>query len=169
MEIISVVLCIILVAERVFSYFKNKSALPDNKSYLEDLPQRLLEINNKIKEPEVKLSSLSNLEDKIKKSIEGIPQTVLASITGSSNTYKGKLGELIGYIQLKSNYDRIIPLGGIVDFVCIKFPKDSNSGQVDFVDIKTGKNAKLSVDQKHFQSILKDQNISFKTIKIDEE
>jgi predicted Holliday junction resolvase-like endonuclease len=104
----------------------------------------------------------------IKKDIDKLPEEILHSLTGSANTHKGKIGELIGYIQLKSEYDKIIPLGGIVDFVGIKLPDGDESGRVDFIDIKTGQNARLSKEQRAFRDILKKKEIYFKTVKIDE-
>src|SRR5688572_18808762 len=65
------------------------------------------------------------------KALEEVPRQVLQTIQSSTNTYKGHLGELMGYISLRAQYDRIIPLGNIVDFMCIKLPKDGNPGQID--------------------------------------
>jgi hypothetical protein len=117
--------------------------------------------------PQVNVN-LSPLEDAIK----GIPTKVLQSIQSSTNTKKGALGELIGYIQLEAEYDRIIPLGNIVDFMCIKFPKQLpdgiiDMGQVDFVDIKTGKSSRLSKDQRELQKLIKDKRVNFVKLKVD--
>src|SRR3972149_10453909 len=38
--------------------------------------------------------------------VDDLPTKVLQSITSSSNTHKGALGELIGYINLRASYDR---------------------------------------------------------------
>lgn len=103
----------------------------------------------------------------IKRDLDKLPEEILHTLTGSANTHKGKLGELIGYIELKAEYDKIIPLGGIVDFVGIKFPSAGSPGQVDFIDIKTGLNARLSKEQRSFRDILKKKEIYFKTVKID--
>ena len=103
----------------------------------------------------------------VKKNLDKLPDDILQSLTGSTNTYKGKLGELIGYVNLKAQYDKIIPLGGIVDFVCIRMPKGDLPGYVDFVDIKTGSNARLSKEQRAFRDILKKKLINFKTIHIE--
>ena len=112
--------------------------------------------------------NLQPLED----AIRGIPTKVLQSIQSSTNTKKGALGELIGYIQLEAEYDRIIPLGNIVDFMCIKFPKQLSDGvidlgQVDFVDIKTGKSSRLSKDQRELQTLIKDKRVNFVKVKVD--
>lgn len=111
--------------------------------------------------------NMKPLEDAIK----AIPTKVLQSIQSSTNTRKGALGELIGYIELEAEYDRIIPLGNIVDFMCIKFPEISKTGmrtdgtipegRIDFVDIKTGKSARLSKDQRMLQQLIKDKKINF--------
>jgi len=99
--------------------------------------------------------------------INGLPNKVLQSITSSSNTHKGALGELIGYLQLHASYDRMIPLGNIVDFVCIKFPDDTSEGHVDFVDIKTGNRCRLSKDQKALQDLIKAKRINFIKLKVE--
>lgn len=103
-----------------------------------------------------------NLEP-LQKAIEGLPNKVLHSIQSSTNTKKGALGELIGYIELEAQYDRIIPLGNIVDFLAIKLP-DVNKieeGHIDFIDIKTGKRSRLSKDQCALQQLIKDKKINF--------
>ena len=102
----------------------------------------------------------------VEDAIKALPNKVLQSIQSSTNTKKGALGELIGYIQLEAEYDRIIPLGNIVDFMCITFPKNLpdgtiDMGQVDFVDIKTGKSARLSKEQKMLQQLIIDKKINF--------
>jgi predicted Holliday junction resolvase-like endonuclease len=110
----------------------------------------------------------SPLEERLKTYINKVPEQVTNSITGTANTHKGKIGELIGYIQLKAEYDRIIPLGGITDFVGIKYDTDKETGHVHFIDIKTGKHSKLTTDQRKFKKILDKKAISFRTIRIDD-
>ena len=99
--------------------------------------------------------------------MERIPNKVLQSITSSSNTQKGALGELIGYLQLRASYDRIIPLGNIVDFICISFPDSSDAGHVDFIDIKTGNRCRLSKDQRALQKLIEDKRINFIKLKVE--
>lgn len=99
---------------------------------------------------------------------KAIPEYVLQSLTGTANTQKGKLGELIGYLSLKAEYDRVIPLGTIVDFLGIKFPDETTEGYIDLIDVKTGKSARLSPDQKMLKQLATEKKIRFKTIKIDE-
>ena len=113
----------------------------------------------------------------LEEAIKGIPTKVLQSIQSSANTKKGALGELIGYIELEAEYDRIIPLGNIVDFMCIKFPDSSRRGmnangemdvgRVDFVDIKTGKSSRLSKDQRELQKLIQDKKVNFVKVKVD--
>lgn len=103
----------------------------------------------------------------VKDNINTLPEDILRAITGSANTHKGKLGELIGYINLKAEYDRVIPIGSIVDFICLTFPKDGKPGQIVFIDIKTGKNARLSTDQRFLKKIIDEKNIRFLKLDID--
>ncbi len=99
--------------------------------------------------------------------IAELPNKILQSITSSANTHKGNLGELIGYIHLRSSYDRIVPLGNIVDFMCIKFPEGDQEGHVDFIDIKTGNRSRLSKDQKGLQKLIEEKRINFVKLKVD--
>lgn len=103
---------------------------------------------------------------RLENAIKEIPGQVVRSIIGSTNYQKGALGELIAYLQLSSEYDRIICLGNIVDYICIKFPSDTSVGQIDFIDIKTGKSARPSKDQLKLKSLITDKKVNFKVIKI---
>jgi predicted Holliday junction resolvase-like endonuclease len=100
-------------------------------------------------------------------SLKQLPEVTLHTIQGSANSHKGKFGELIGYINLKAQYDRIIPLGSIVDFMAITYPRDGKPGKIDFIDIKTGENARLTKDQRAMKQLLINKNINFVTMKID--
>ena len=93
--------------------------------------------------------------------IQGIPRRTMNVVTGTGNQMRGQLGELIGYLDLKARYDRIIPLGTIVDFMCIKFPQGDDPGKVDFIDIKTGSSARLSGDQRQLQKLIENKDINF--------
>lgn len=111
----------------------------------------------------------------VHKAVRELPNKVLQSIQNSTNTQKGAVGELIGFLRLQAQYDRVIPLGNIVDFLCIKLPSDSRSGmdgRIDFVDVKTGKNARLSKDQKALRELIseliQDDRINFVELKVKE-
>ena len=71
------------------------------------------------------------------------------------------------WLKLNADYDRIIPLGNIVDFICIKLPKDGKEGHIDFVDIKTGGSAKLSKDQVGLKRLIEEKKIKFIKYKIE--
>ncbi len=124
------------------------------------IPQENLTIQS---EQLLKRSDLNKLEYKV----NDLPRQVLDSITGSTSQHKGKLAELIAYIDLKAQYDRLIPLNSIVDFICIRFPKEGQPGAVVFLDIKNGKAARLSEDQKMLKSIIEAGQIEFLKIRID--
>lgn len=112
-------------------------------------------------------AQLQQHTSQIKSELEQLPDDILRTLTGSANTHKGKLGELIGYITLKAEYDKIIPLGTIVDFMAIRFGTESQQGTVDFLDIKTGDNARLNKDQRALKNLIAEKKIRFRTIKID--
>lgn len=122
----------------------------------------------------VQLSSefkqLNKTIDVLEKSQKKLPIDTLRTIQGSLNTTTGKLGEMIQLIALQQQYDRLEIQGGIVDFIGIKFPKDeSDLGAIDFIDVKTGRRAVLSAEQKQLRSMIKDtpECIGFKTVKVD--
>jgi predicted Holliday junction resolvase-like endonuclease len=150
--IVSVILIFMFVA---LWYIDHRAT----KRYIElhDPFKKLVEEGRKAPPPPQVNVNMKPVEDAIK----ALPGKVLHSIQSSVNTKKGALGELIGYIELEAMYDRIVPLGNIVDFMCIKFPSENNEGGVDFVDIKTGKNARLSKEQKMLQELIKSKKIDF--------
>lgn len=85
-----------------------------------------------------------------------LPQKILETLQGSANATSGKLSEIIKFIQLRSAYDRLIPLGDIVDFIGIQFPAQGVDGAIHFIDVKSGKRAALSHDQRKFKKLLTD-------------
>ncbi len=105
--------------------------------------------------------------DAIHRAMDQIPGKVLQAVISSTNNQKGNLGELIGYLKLHAAYDRIIPLGNIVDFICISLGKDGKPGHIDFVDIKTGPSAKLSKDQVQLKKLIEEKKINFVKLKVE--
>jgi predicted Holliday junction resolvase-like endonuclease len=103
----------------------------------------------------------------LERSLDEMPNKMLQTIIGSTNTHKGALGELIGYVQLRASYDRIIPLGNIVDFVAIRFPDGEQPGHIDFIDIKTGEKSRLSKDQRNLQKLIDEKRINFIKLKVE--
>lgn len=107
---------------------------------------------------------LSNLQSQLK----DVPTKTLNVIQGSVNTTSGKMGELIGFLKLKSDYDRLIPINDIVDFLAIKFPDENSLGCIEFMDVKTGKNARLNDDQRKLKQMIEENKdcISFTVVNI---
>ncbi|NOQ49096.1 MAG: hypothetical protein GQ553_00305 [Nitrosomonadaceae bacterium] len=97
-----------------------------------------------------------------------IPGKVLRTIQGNTATMKGELAEHISYLKLHSVYDRLIPLGSVVDFIGIKFDKDreSEDGHIDFIDIKTGKHSRLSQEQMKTRRLVQGGRTNFLKVKI---
>ena len=121
-------------------------------------PQQMVSMDNAHMHVELKT---------LQKDVQEMPNKMLQTIIGSTNTHKGALGELIGYIQLRASYDRIIPLGNIVDFVAIKFPEGDTPGHIDFIDIKTGDKSRLSKDQRGLQKLIEEKKINFIKLKVE--
>ena len=99
--------------------------------------------------------------------ISQMPQKVLESITSSTNHQKGRLGELIGYLNLNSKYDRLIALRDITDFLAIRFTKNGVEGSVDFIDVKNGPNARLTKDQIQLRDLIKNGKVNFFSFKVE--
>lgn len=103
------------------------------------------------------------------KALDGLPTKTLNTIQGSINTTTGKLGEMIKFIELQRMYDRLIPVGDVIDFLAIRFPRDDDPGEIVFIDVKTGDKAVLNSDQKKLRALISDHKevISFKVVKVD--
>ncbi len=114
------------------------------------------------------INQLNSNSEVLKTSLGKLPEFILNTLTGSANTHKGKLGELIGFLSIKAQYDRIIPLGNITDFIGIKLPTATNTGIIEFIDIKTGNQARLNKEQRLFKQLIINKQIGFKTIRIEE-
>lgn len=99
-------------------------------------------------------------------SVNNLPNKVFESIIGSVSHQKGKLGELVAYLELKGSYDKLIPLNGIVDYVGLRWPKDNDSGELAFIDVKNGKAARLSPDQRMLSKLIENNCIKFIKIQV---
>lgn len=96
-----------------------------------------------------------------------LPGRVLDSITNSTNSSKGKLGELIAYLSIRAAYDRIIPVGDIVDFIGVRLPKAGQVGEVVFIEVKSGDSARLRKDQVLFKKLIQGKQVSFVELRIE--
>lgn len=106
---------------------------------------------------------------KLMASLEQIPIKTLNTIQGSVNTTTGKLGELMKFIELQRAYDRIFPVGDIIDFIGVRFPKGEDRGAIDLIEIKTGDKAVLNPDQKKLREMIinSKDSINFKIVKVE--
>jgi predicted Holliday junction resolvase-like endonuclease len=104
--------------------------------------------------------------DHININLAKLPTKIVESITGNISNQKGKVGELIAYLSLNAEYDRLIALGNFVDFIGIRFPTENDPGIISFIDIKNGKSARLSTDQKFIKGLITDKRIEFVTHKV---
>ncbi len=128
-------------------------------------------VESRVNALEVRVAALNmNLERRLTSlsgTLEKMPTTVLRTLQGSVNSTSGKLGELVQFIELQRAYDRLIPVGNIVDFVAVKFPTADSPGVVHFIDVKTGKRAVLSKDQKRLKGIIDSKLVEFHTVKME--
>jgi len=96
--------------------------------------------------------------------IQDLPARVLQTIQGSINPQKGKMAELLVYAELRYDYDRIIPLGWPIDFIGIK-----NNERIDFIEVKSGINHILTLEEKHIKNLIAAGQVNFRLIKVSEE
>lgn len=110
---------------------------------------------------------IEHLLGNISKDLDRLPGRTLDSITSSANTYKGRLGELIAYMDIRGSYDKIIPLGGVVDYIGWRFgDTEQDPGELVFIDVKNGKQASLSKDQRALKKIIESGNIKFLKVQV---
>lgn len=98
------------------------------------------------------------------KGLQELPNRVLQTIQGSINPQKGKMAELLTYAELRYDYDRIIPLGWPIDFIGIK-----NNQQIDFIEVKSGENHVLTIEEEHIKKLVAAGKVNFRLIKVTEQ
>ena len=95
--------------------------------------------------------------------VRKLPVRVLHTVQGSIAPKKGKVGELIFYTRLLSEYDRLIPLGQPIDFIGIK-----NMRSIDFIEVKTG-SASLTREEAEIRRLVEEGNTRFLVMRTDME
>ncbi|MHA1783829.1 MAG: Holliday junction resolvase-like protein [Candidatus Helarchaeota archaeon] len=101
------------------------------------------------------VSTLNDIRNQIR---EKLPKSVLRTIQGSINPRKGKVGELVTYLNLLGTYSRIIPLGQPIDFIGI------SDDFIDFIEVKTGTST-LTDEERKIKNLIENQRIRFITRK----
>lgn len=81
------------------------------------------------------------------------PMNILNTIRGANNKLQGEFGEYAASLAIKSQYDKIINLGDICDFIGIQFPREGSRGKIHFIEVKTG-GASLSKEQILFKKLV---------------
>jgi len=122
----------------------------------------ILEGRRKAGERETKTTGghdIISLVDEMRK----LPARVLHTVQGSISPKKGKVGELIFYTRLLSEYDRLIPLGQPIDFIGIK-----NRRSIDFIEVKTG-GAGLSKEESEIRRLVEEGKTRFLLMRTDRE
>jgi predicted Holliday junction resolvase-like endonuclease len=105
--------------------------------------------------------------DSVKKDMALLPNKVLQALKSSTSNIRGSMAEHISFLKLSSDYDRLIPIGNVIDFIGIKFDSKSESfdGHIDFIDIKTGK-SRLTQDQMKVKRLAEGGRTRFVKVKI---
>ena len=86
--------------------------------------------------------------------LEGLPQDVMRSITGSLGKRTGKLNELMATFEL-TQYDRLFYLGDPIDFVGIKYGES-----VDFIEVKTSR-FRLTEDEQKLRELVEAGRVNY--------
>lgn len=96
-----------------------------------------------------------------------MPKKVLQALKSSTSNIRGSVAEHISYLKLSADYDRLIPVGSVIDFIGIKFDskKESFDGHIDFIDIKTGK-SRLTADQMRVKRLAEGGRTRFIKVKV---
>lgn len=97
-----------------------------------------------------------------KKQIDALPHSITQKLHGTSGPQKGKIGELLQYLKLKHLYNRIFPVGDIIDFICVRL--EGEDAGIYFIEVKTGKAARMSKDQQLCAQLIKDKKVFFQTV-----
>ena len=100
-----------------------------------------------------------SLLDEVRK----LPVRVLHTLQGSISPRKGKVGELIFYTRLLSEYDRLIPLGQPIDFIGIK-----NRRTIDLIEVKTGGSG-LTREEAEIKRLVEEGRVRFVLQRIDQD
>lgn len=105
--------------------------------------------------------------ESIRKDLAGIPSKVLQALKSSTSNIRGSMAEHISFLKLSADYDRLIPVGSVIDFIGIKFDskKESFDGHIDFIDIKTGK-SRLTADQMRVKRLAEGGRTRFIKVKV---
>ena len=107
--------------------------------------------------------------NELRRELNNMPSKLLESITSSVNVQKGKLAELVAYLNLRSEYDQVFPMGGVVDYIALKYPSQGSEGQLDFIDVKNGMSARLSKPQTALKKVIQKGKINFIQLRTDTE
>lgn len=105
--------------------------------------------------------------DAIKSELALLPNKLLQALKSSTSNIRGSMAEHISFLKLSSDYDRLLPIGNVVDFIGIKFDstRDEADGHIDFIDIKTGK-SRLTQDQMKVKRLADGGRTRFVKVKI---
>lgn len=138
------------------------------RSYREDKqPVKAVDdiIESRLKQLEDSLACVKSQNNSTNAAMQEIPNKILGVFKSSMNNLKGDLGEFIQLLRLKADYDIVIPLGDVVDFLCIRFPSEEHAGTVDFIEVKTN-SSRLSISQKIVRELLKGGKVGFKSVRV---
>jgi hypothetical protein len=90
--------------------------------------------------------------------VKEVPNNVLKVIQGSINPKKGKLGELLTLLDIKGEYDIIIPIGQAIDVVAI------SDEEISFIEVKTG-SARLTENERKIQNLIDGGKVNFRIVR----
>lgn len=97
---------------------------------------------------------------------ESAREAVMNAIRGAAAISSGQINELVGYLKLKSEYDRLIPMHGLADFMGIKLTGED--ARIEFIEIKSGK-GRLTDEQAAMKKLIEAGRVTFTIVEVKKE
>ena len=143
------------IHETAIEQLKNieQQVMDDVKTLGSSTEDQLRAASEKMRQSTTEFMSTMHLIDKdITSKMKKLPKDTLKSIQGGISPRKGKVGEIMAYMKLMADYDRLIMISNVVDFIGI------SDESIDFIEIKSN-TSRLSKDQKTVKKLILDGKV----------
>jgi len=134
----------------------------DNIETVKSLTEEQLNVaSDKMRQSATEFMSTMHLIDKdITSKMKKLPKDTLKSIQGGISPRKGKVGEIMAYMKLMAEYNRLIMISDVVDFIGI------SNDAIDFIEIKSS-TSRLSKDQKIVKKLILEGKVRWIESRVD--
>jgi len=106
------------------------------------------------------MSTMHLIDNDITSKMKKLPKDTLKSIQGGISPRKGKVGEIMAYMKLMAEYNRLIMISDVVDFIGI------SNDAIDFIEIKSS-TSRLSKDQKIVKKLILEGKVRWIESRVD--